>query len=210
MRTLVTLEFLALVLLTFGLRSFLHWRATGQTGIVRPRGNARAVEHVAQSLAVLAFVLVPIAPWIGEPLWNGGQVFGAVLALVGIVLAFVAQLQMGRSWRIGVDATERTELVTTGLFALVRNPIFSGLMLVALGVALAVPTPLAVAVPPLLLLAIELQVRFVEEPYLVRTHGAPYLDWAARTGRFVPGIGRLKKPTAAPPGAASTSTPSER
>lgn len=37
-----------------------------------------------------------------------------------------------------------------------------------------------------------LQVRLVEEPYLLRTHGEVYRDWAARTGRFLPGVGRLR------------------
>nr|PZN14247.1 MAG: hypothetical protein DIU78_26530 [Pseudomonadota bacterium] len=133
--------------------------------------------------------------WVGEPLWEGGHLFGAILGLVGIGVTFVAQARMGRSWRIGVDASERTGLVTTGAFALVRNPIFSAMLLVSFGLALAVPTPLTVALPLLLLFALEVQVRFVEEPYLVRTHGAPYLEWASRTGRFVPGIGRLRLPS---------------
>jgi protein-S-isoprenylcysteine O-methyltransferase Ste14 len=38
----------------------------------------------------------------------------------------------------------------------------------------------------------ELQVRLIEEPYLLATHGGTYQRYAATTGRFVPGIGRLK------------------
>jgi protein-S-isoprenylcysteine O-methyltransferase Ste14 len=38
---------------------------------------------------------------------------------------------------------------------------------------------------------IELQVRVVEEPHLLRTHGQAYEDWAREVGRFVPGVGRL-------------------
>jgi protein-S-isoprenylcysteine O-methyltransferase Ste14 len=40
-------------------------------------------------------------------------------------------------------------------------------------------------------LALELQVRAVEEPYLIRSHGDAYRAYAARVGRFLPGIGRL-------------------
>ena len=40
-------------------------------------------------------------------------------------------------------------------------------------------------------LGLELQVRSVEEPYLLRTHGDAYRAYASRVGRFVPGIGRL-------------------
>ena len=37
-----------------------------------------------------------------------------------------------------------------------------------------------------------MQVRAVEEPHLLATHGRAYADYAARVGRFVPGIGRLR------------------
>jgi protein-S-isoprenylcysteine O-methyltransferase Ste14 len=62
-------------------------------------------------------------------------------------------------------------LVATGLLALVPN-------VVALGGLLA------------LLLAVQLQVRWAEEPYLARLHGPAYAAYAARAGRFVPGVGR--------------------
>jgi protein-S-isoprenylcysteine O-methyltransferase Ste14 len=38
---------------------------------------------------------------------------------------------------------------------------------------------------------IEIQVRAVEEPYLAKTHGPAYRDYASRVGRFAPGVGRL-------------------
>lgn len=41
-----------------------------------------------------------------------------------------------------------------------------------------------------LVAAVQLQVRVVEEPYLRTVHGAAYETYAARTGRFVPGLGR--------------------
>jgi protein-S-isoprenylcysteine O-methyltransferase Ste14 len=40
--------------------------------------------------------------------------------------------------------------------------------------------------------ALELHVRLIEEPYLQRVHGAQYATYAARVGRFIPGIGRLR------------------
>ena len=60
------------------------------------------------------------------------------------------------------------------------------------GLAALTPNLLALAGVAALLAALELQVRRVEEPYLLRTHGARYRRYAARTGRFLPGIGRLR------------------
>jgi protein-S-isoprenylcysteine O-methyltransferase Ste14 len=44
-----------------------------------------------------------------------------------------------------------------------------------------------------LVVALELQVRVVEEPYLLRTQDEPYAAYASRVGRFVPGVGRIEE-----------------
>lgn len=191
MKTVATVEIVVFYLTAFGLRSLVQWRRTGATGFAGVRAGAGALERFAAALLVLALVLAPVAPWVGEPLWSGGHAAGAAIGAAGIALTLVAQMQMGASWRIGVDEGSRTELVTSGVFAVVRNPIFSAMILAAVGLCLAAPTALALAVPPLLLVALELQVRRVEEPYLLRVHGEAYRAWAARTGRFVPWLGRL-------------------
>ena len=116
---------------------------------------------------------------------------GLALCLAGTAGTLWAQLGMGDSWRIGVDHRERTALVTGGPFRLVRNPIFSCMTIGLGGIALLTPNAIAAVTLLLLLVTVELQVRLVEEPYLIRTHGAPYRAYAARVGRFVRGIGRL-------------------
>ena len=44
----------------------------------------------------------------------------------------------------------------------------------------------------LLVASIQLQVRRVEEPYLLRTHGDAYRAYAAQVGRFIPGVGMIR------------------
>lgn len=213
-----TLAFVAYFGLAFVIRSWLQWRSTGSTGFVGLRRGAGPLERVAGLSMVAASLLAPIAPWVGAPLvrvpWLSA--LGLVLVALGTAGTFAAQITMGASWRIGVDPTERSALVTAGAFRYVRNPIFTAMLVAALGFALACPTPLALALPAVLLLALETQVRVVEEPYLLRAHGAAYQTWAAHTGRFLPGVGKQKSlPTqpsscprgraVAPPGAALTS-----
>ena len=96
------------------------------------------------------------------------------------------------SWRIGVDEEERTELVTRGIFALVRNPVFTGMGVLLAGQALVVPSAISVAALAVFVAAVQVQVRAIEEPYLVRTHGAAYRSYTTRTGRFVPLVGRQR------------------
>ncbi|MEU4165155.1 isoprenylcysteine carboxylmethyltransferase family protein, partial [Actinoplanes sp. NPDC026670] len=123
------------------------------------------------------------------------RVAGLVLVGAGVTATLAAQLSMGASWRVGVDPAERTALVTGGAFALARNPIFTAMTATSAGLAAMVPNPIALAATAVLVASIQLQVRAVEEPYLARTHGAAYADYAARVGRFWPGIGRRPAPT---------------
>jgi protein-S-isoprenylcysteine O-methyltransferase Ste14 len=64
-------------------------------------------------------------------------VSGAVIATLGAIIAFAARAAIGRNW--GPPATQRTdtELVTSGPYAFVRHPIYSGILLMMVGTAMA-------------------------------------------------------------------------
>lgn len=137
---------------------------------------------VLQHLGFTAPIALLHAPWI--------QSLGTVLAVTGIAATVYAQLDMGESWRIGVDPSETTTLVRSGVFGFVRNPIFTAMLVFAGGVTLMTPNPVALLAFVVLSTTIELQVRVVEEPYLLRTHGQAYRDYCVAVGRFLPGVGR--------------------
>ena len=99
---------------------------------------------------------------------------------------------MGASWRIGVDPGETTELVTAGLFRFSRNPIYCGMIAMAVGVALMVPNTVSVIAVALFVLVVEVQVRAIEEPHLRRLHGSEFTRWTATSGRFLPGVGTTR------------------
>ena len=192
--------YVAYLALAFGLRTWLQVRRTGSTGFVGLRGRVGSVEWTGGVLFAVAIVLGfagPVLDLAGVldpvPALDGtaGHVVGVVLTVAGLAGTLYAQLAMGTSWRIGVDPEERTELVTSGPFALVRNPIFAAMLPTSLGLVLLVPNVVAIAGFVALVVALELQTRAVEEPYLVATHGDEYLTYASRVGRFVPGLGRL-------------------
>lgn len=136
----------------------------------------------------LAGVLDPVGPLDGDV----GHQAGAGLFFGGLATTLIAQFAMGDSWRVGVDPQEKTRLVTEGPFQAVRNPIFAGMIPTSLGIALLVPNVVAVVAFVLLVAALEIQTRLVEEPYLLATHGAAYRDYARRVGRFFPWVGRLR------------------
>ncbi len=183
--------------LAFFWRSWLQWRRTGDAGIRALSPSSTPVERGASALMGGALVLLGAAAcsaWFGLPVRTGlehpvGQALGLATALAGPVLTLWAQLQMGTSWRIGLDRAEHTALVHGGLYARVRNPIYSAMLLAAFGLALLVPSLPALAACALLWIASELQVRAVEEPHLLRVHGDEYRRYLREVGRFVPGVG---------------------
>ncbi len=198
MPVLALLLYVVYLGLAFGLRTFLQMRSTGSTGFHGIGGSLGSAEWwagVGFAASLVVGVAAPVFALIGvvEPIdvLNGlpVQVAGVVFALAGIAATFYAQIAMGTSWRIGVKPSERTALVTSGPFALVRNPIFGAMIPTGFGLAMIVPNWIALVGLIGLGVALELQVRVVEEPYLVKTHGDEYTVYAARVGRFLPGIG---------------------
>lgn len=185
----------AFALVAFGWRAWLQYKRTGDTGLRRPSGNpVEFVGGIGFIGGLVALALAPLLDLVGKveqiAVLTSGilQGLGIVLFAVGLVLTVVAQLHMGRSWRVGVDPTETTDPVTEGIFRRVRNPIFTSMVLAGFGVALMVPNVIAIAGVVSLLLGLEVQVRFVEEPYLRRVHGEAYDAYTRRAGRFLPRI----------------------
>jgi len=98
---------------------------------------------------------------------------GLAIALLGSLLTAIAQSNMERRWRVGVPERAPDALVTTGLFGMSQNPVFLGMLMLALGLALALPSAVIVACTVAFWLACEIQV-WDEEMFLENAFGADY------------------------------------
>jgi protein-S-isoprenylcysteine O-methyltransferase Ste14 len=198
------LLYLAGLVLAFGVRSWLQIRRTGTSGFRGISGRPGGPVWWGGVLFPTALLLGLAAPTliltgITAPVLAAHPALaasGLIVGLAGLVVVLLAQAAMGSSWRIGVDDTERTELIRSGLLRSIRNPIFTGMAAVYLGITLMAPTLVAVLALACLIVAVQIQVRVVEEPYLRRAHGDTYTRYAATTGRFLPGLGRTRPTTA--------------
>lgn len=187
--------------LGFGWRAWLQRRRTGSSGFHGVSGSIGSVEWIAGVGFVAAMAVAGLGPLLQffavvTPLSiryaAGMNVAGITVATTGIVLTVWAQLQMGDSWRVGVDINETTPLVNAGAFGLVRNPIYTAMLVFEFGIALMAVNFVTIAGFLLTFAALELQVRRVEEPYLLATHGTAYRDYTAQAGRFIPLVGLLR------------------
>jgi protein-S-isoprenylcysteine O-methyltransferase Ste14 len=171
---------------------------SGVWGLVSHRGADPCQRLVG---VLLAGWLTAVAAWAAAVTWFAGSLhlqapwprLGWTLMAAGLIVVVAAQAQMGASWRIGID-DRPTGLVTNGVFALSRNPIYAGMLLALGGVVALSPSPLSalgwVAVAQL----VAVQVR-LEEQHLLRRHGEEYVRYSRRVGRFWP-IGALLRRSA--------------
>ncbi len=187
---------LCIVFLVLGVggRIALQYGLTGDHGIRPVRRSASKTAKCACVLLITSFIgtlvisLLEATGTIRPQIHLGasGNLIGAAASLAGITTMIIAQWQMGTAWRFGVDETEQTDLVTRGLYSLVRNPIYSGVFLFGISLLVLLPHVYMLFFLILAYLSIELQVRFVEEPHLHRLHGAAYEKYANQAGRYFP------------------------
>jgi protein-S-isoprenylcysteine O-methyltransferase Ste14 len=162
-------------------------RVAGQIPVVAALGAVLVTE------AVLALVYAALGP-VALGVWSAPALLpllGVVLAAGGVAFAAMAERQMGASYRFGID-DRPTDLVRHGLFAVVRNPIYAGILAILGGFAFIAPCPWTVLLWLAAVVGFARQTR-LEESNLLAVHGEPYREYAACVGRFLPGIGRLSR-----------------
>lgn len=190
--------YIVLAILIFGFRVTVQWKRTGDTGLRVSTQVSSPIEKVTTYLQILVLlgvlsIVILDSLDILKPHFKFevvGTVVGIALCAVGATLTMVSQYQMGKSWRIGVDESEKTELVMHGMFSMSRNPIYFGMLVVGLGFMVLVPHVFMVICFVLAFIGIDLQVRKLEEPHLKRVFGDEYLEYITRTNRYVPWVPR--------------------
>jgi len=177
-----------------GWRSWLQARRYGSSGFLLFQ-SGRWSQHVRDALGVVLAVgllgQAVVAALTPYPTPSAGQrAIGMTMLFGGVVFLVTSQLNLGASWRIGIEEGARPGLVTNGIYAFCRNPIYLAMLTTFAGYALLIPTPISLAMLVGSFIGIRWQV-LVEEAYLIRTYGDAYRAYACRVGRFLPGIGLL-------------------
>jgi protein-S-isoprenylcysteine O-methyltransferase Ste14 len=108
----------------------------------------------------------------------------ALCTLGGLVVIVVAALQLGRSLTATPVPNARNELSDTGLYGVVRHPIYSGVLLVVIGLALRSASWVTAAVAVVTIVFFSVKARW-EERQLAERH-PDYPAYCERVPRFVP------------------------
>ena len=119
---------------------------------------------------------------------------GGAIAILGDLIFICSVLTMRDSWRAGISKTDKTKLVTSGIYQISRNPAFLGFDLVYLGVLLMFFNWILLAVSVFAALMFHLQIVNVEEDFLMVTFGDEYLDYRKKVHRYI-GFSMLVPPS---------------
>jgi protein-S-isoprenylcysteine O-methyltransferase Ste14 len=109
---------------------------------------------------------------------------GVALCLVGFGLAIIARWYLGRNWGMPMSRKEKPELVTSGPYAFIRHPIYTGLILAMLGSAIGVDLSWALMLVPVGAYFIYSARR--EESVMLQLFPEQYAAYMARTGMLAP------------------------
>ncbi len=154
----------------------------------------RLPSAAAWSLVGLQFVfliLLGFLPW-GD-LWLrevGTLVLGLVLVALGVGIVLVAGAGLGRTLTPSPIPKADGQLVTTGVYSLVRHPIYSGLLVLGVGLVVIGASWLHLLAWVALLSVFMTKSRFEER--MLADQYPDYEAYAARVGRLVPGVGRFR------------------
>lgn len=184
----------ALLLAIFG-RMLIGFRA-------RPPDTESAVATARRADAAVGSVIVTMviyyavyAAWVIRPSFAGplivdpapwSAILGIVLAVASIAL-IVWTFTVFRSWRLRAEIDEGHELMTGGPFALVRHPIYTGLVGTYASTLLIVPRVGFLVAVLLIAVAHDWRAR-LEEGVLRTAFGERYSTYMDRTKRFIPAI----------------------
>ncbi len=171
---------------------FLYWQIKAANTKTTQRLEPAASRILRVFIFLIAIVLlsttrIPL-PWLYLQLWPVGFWpfwLGAAVTIAGLLFAVWARAHLGRNWSRSVTIKQGHELITTGPYAVVRHPIYTGVLTGLLGTAIALSQVRGFIAFVLFFLAFWTKLR-MEEQWMRSQFGEAYATYAHQTAALVP------------------------
>jgi len=138
-------------------------------------------------LVILLRLTILTPNWILEfdfAIFDKLKFIGYGLVVLGFGLSILALVAMKNSWRVGIKYQQKTDLVSSGIYRISRNPYFLSYSVLILGYILIFPSMILIGL--LILLATVFHKMILEEEkYLESIHGDKYLDYKRKVNRYI-------------------------
>lgn len=153
------------------------------------KGKKGLVKVIELTMKV-ATILVPIVEVISIcmnihmlPAWTRWP--GVAVGVIGVAVFICSVITMRDSWRAGVSETDKTELVTEGIYQISRNPAFLGFDLVYIGILLMFFNWILFTLSVFAAVMFHLQIVNVEEDFLMVAFGEEYIEYRKTVCRYI-------------------------
>ena len=186
--TIITLGLMAAFYICYFVK-MISQRKQGISTDQLGKGKTGFVKFIEITLKISTYVL-PIIQFISI-LWYIGnahialRIMGCVITAVGVLTFIVSVAQMKDNWRAGVQREDKTNLVTTGIYSISRNPAFLGFDLMYIGILFTFFNWYLCFATGFVLLFFHLQIVNVEEEFLIEAFGEEYIKYRAKVCRYI-------------------------
>jgi protein-S-isoprenylcysteine O-methyltransferase Ste14 len=169
----------------------IYWMVSARNTKPNERVESRA-SRLSYSLPLIAGVVLmngPISPTAVRvlPASLVPYALGLLLCALGLAFTVWARVHLGTNWSDAVTHKQDHELVRSGPYARVRHPIYTGLLLAFLSVAIARGDVKSFVGCTLMTLGILLKLR-IEERLMAETFGDAYAEYRARVPALIPAL----------------------
>lgn len=153
------------------------------------KGKEGFVKFIEVTLKITTYLL-PFMQIISIVLYSGTvhialRIIGVVIIVLGVMTFIISVAQMKDNWRAGVQREEKTNLVTTGIYSISRNPAFFGFDLMYIGILSTFFNWYLCFATIFAIVLFHLQIVNVEEDFLIEAFGEEYLEYKKKVFRYL-------------------------
>jgi len=160
------------------IKSHFGWRESGLLGLA----------FVGLFIVPLIYALSGFPASLDRPVVPAIAILGVATLCAALLLFYRSHADLGRNWSISLELRNEHRLVTTGIYRIIRHPMYSSFFLLALAQIMLVPNWFAGASG---LLGVGILYAFrirQEERMMLERFGADYERYMAHTARLIPWI----------------------
>ena len=163
---------------------------TGYDAHARPSGESPwvlASANLVSNLGMLVTILLDSLGGWRMPGGEGVRLAGLAVFALGTAFRVATMLALGRMFSLRVSVAADHRLVTTGLYARVRHPSYTSVIVLCVGIALVFRSWFYVVLIPWMIVGLTRRMA-TEERFMIEHFGDEYRAYMARTRRLLPGI----------------------
>lgn len=153
------------------------------------KGKEGFVKFIEITLKITTYIL-PVMQIVSIVLYSGKihtalRIVGVIITSLGVMAFIISVVQMKDNWRAGVQREDKTDLVTTGIYSVSRNPAFLGFDLMYIGILFSFFNWYLCLAAGFALVFFHLQIVNVEEDFLLEAFGQEYIEYKKKVCRYL-------------------------